>query len=250
VQYTSISRLEYVFDNTVSPATNTLNGDRFKVYAEYFAGLNKDGKYCYNIGADIRHYQKLYKNFISATRLAYGHSDGTNKVQYLVGGVDNNLFPGQPDANANQPTGDGYGFQMLVTSLRGYKQYARTGNNFIVLTNELRLPVFTTFSKRPIQSAILKNLQFVPFCDIASGWTGFLPTEGSMVKTFNYPTGYSFTGGLNNINLSFTSTQGLAVGYGFGFRTSVFGYFVRTDFAWNIEGLKKPMIYIALGSDF
>jgi hypothetical protein len=250
VQYTSISRLEYVFDNTISPATNTLNGDRFKVYAEYFAGLNKDGKYCYNIGADIRHYQKLYKNFISATRLAYGHSDGTNKVQYLVGGVDNNLFPGQPDANANQPTGDGYGFQMLVTSLRGYKQYARTGNNFIVLTNELRLPVFTTFSKRPIQSAILKNLQFVPFCDIASGWTGFLPTEGSMVKTFNYPTGYSFTGGLNNINLSFTSTQGLAVGYGFGFRTSVFGYFVRTDFAWNIEGLKKPMIYIALGSDF
>jgi hypothetical protein len=249
--YTSLSRLEYVFDNTISPVLNIRNGSRFKVYAEELYGLNHGNKNCYNIGADIRNYQKLYKNFILANRLAYAHSDGTSEVEYLMGGVDNWIAP-QSDANATQPPGGNYGFQTLATPLRGYKQYARVGNNFAVLNTELRLPVLTTFLKKPIQSAILKNLQVVGFVDAGTAWKGFLPDAESMNSTYYFPTLNSPPSGANNVFLQLTvpNAGGLAVGYGAGLRTSLFGYFVRLDAAWNIEGIKKPVIYFALGGDF
>jgi len=248
--YTSLSRLEYVFDNTISPAINILNGTRFKFYSEYLYGLNNGNRSCYNLGLDIRNYVKLYKNFILANRFAYAHSDGNSEVEYLMGGVDNWISPKQAP-NAQQPPADNYGFQAMTTPLRGYDQYARTGNNFAIFSTELRLPVLTTFMKRPIQSAILKNLQVVAFCDAGDAWQGFLPDAASLNSTYNYPT-VGNPSPLGNVALSLTvpNSGGLAVGYGGGLRTSLFGYFVRCDAAWNIDGIRKPVIYLALGTDF
>ena len=251
VTYTSVSRLEYVFDNTITPVLNISNGTKFKVYGEELYGLNNGNKSCYNLGVDIRHYQKLYKNFILANRLAYAHSDGSSEVEYLAGGVDNWIRP-QQAAGGGQPPADNYGFQTLATSLRGYDQYARVGNNFFVFSTELRLPVLTTFLKRPIQSAILKNLQVVAFCDMGDAWKGFLPTGDNLSSNYNFPSLGSPSSGLNNVYLSLTvpNSNGLALGYGGGLRTSLFGYFVRTDIAWSIDTPKKPVFYFALGTDF
>ena len=248
--YTSLSRLEYVFDNTISPVLNISNGTKFKFYGEYIYGLDKGNRGCYNLGLDIRNYQKLYKNFILANRLAYAHSDGTSEVEYLMGGVDNWIAP-QNAAGANQSPDANYGFQTLATPMRGYKQYARTGNNFAVFNTELRLPVLTTFMKRPIQSAILKNLQVVAFMDAGSAWNGFLPDANSSSSPYQFPS-LGSASGLNNVFLTLTvpNNGGLALGYGAGLRTSLFGYFIRFDAAWNIEGAKKPIIYFALGTDF
>ena len=57
---------------------------------------------------------------------------------------------------------------------------------------------------------------------------------------------------LNNVYLSLIvpNSDGLALGYGAGLRTSILGYFVRLDAAWNIDGSKKPIVYFALGTDF
>jgi hypothetical protein len=249
--YTSLSRLEYVFDNTISPVQNILNGTRFKIYGEYLYGLNAGNRSCYNLGLDIRNYQKIYKNFILANRLAYAHSDGNNEVEYLLGGVDNWLNPSQAPSPGTVGN-NSYGFQDVATSLRGYDQGARTGNNFAVFSTELRLPVLTTFIKRPIQSAILKNLQVVAFADMGSAWTGFLPNTVVSNSTYNYPTLGSSPSPTNNVylNLTVPNSGGLAVGYGAGLRTSLFGYFVRLDAAWNIEGSPKPIFYFALGTDF
>jgi outer membrane protein assembly factor BamA len=239
-----------VFDNTITPALNISNGTKFKVYSELLYGLNKGNKNCYNIGADIRNYQKLYKNFILANRLAYAHSDGNAEVEYLLGGVDNWLSPQTDPANGSQGPDDRFAFQALETSLRGYKQSARTGNNFAVFTTELRLPVLTTFMKRPIQSAVLKNLQLVAFADAGAAWKGFLPTTDNMTATYTYPQVGAPPVGLNNVSLIFNINSGLALGYGAGLRTSLFGYFMRLDAAWNIDGIKQPIIYFALGTDF
>jgi len=248
--YTSLSRLEYVFDNTISPVINIWNGTRFKFYAEELYGLNNGNRSCYNFGLDFRNYVKLYKNFILANRVAYAHSDGNSEVEYLLGGVDNWIEPKQA-ANASQQPNPAYGFQAMETPLRGYDQYARTGNNFFVFNTELRLPVLTTFMKRPIQSAILKNLQVVAFMDAGSAWSGFLPDAGGSSTTYSYPTLGTATSQSNVfLNLTVPNSAGLALGYGGGLRTSLFGYFVRLDAAWNIEGLKKPIIYFALGTDF
>ncbi len=246
--YTSLSRLEYVFDNTISPAINILNGTRFKFYGEYLYGLNNGNRSCYNLGLDIRNYQKLYKNFILANRLAYAHSDGNSEVEYLVGGVDNWIGPKQ-EAGASQAPDPNYGFQAMSTPLRGYGQYARTGNNFAVLNTELRLPVLTTFLKKPIQSAILKNLQVVAFMDAGSAWRGLIPDVGNTGATYSYPTLGSTTPN-NNVFVQFTVPAGLALGYGAGIRTSIFGYFIRLDEGWSIDNPRKPMTYFALGTDF
>ncbi len=248
--YTSLSRLEYVFDNTFSPASNILNGTRFKVYGEYMYGLNAGNLSCYNLGLDIRNYVKIYKNFILANRIAYAHSDGNYEVEYLLGGVDNWLFPKQGINSSQAPPGN-FGFQAMESSLRGYDQYARIGNNFFVMNTELRLPVFATFRKRPIKSTLIRNLQVVAFMDCGDAWGGFLPDVSNNNSTFKYPT-YPVQGQLNNVAVSLTipNSGGLAMGYGAGLRTSILGYFIRFDVAWNIEGSPKPIAYLSLGYDF
>ena len=248
LQYWSLSRAEYVFDNTLSPILNIRLGTRYKVYSEYMDQVNGSNQSCYNIGLDFRTYQKLYKNMIWATRVAYGHSDGTAKVQYQLGGVDNWYSP----KTANTSSSDGnFGFIALETNLRGYKQAARKGNNFGVINSEIRLPILTTFLKRPIQSAALKNLQFVAFADAGTTWNGFLPTADNLSSNYTFPQAGSL--GPNQyvyLNVTVPNSSGLAVGYGAGLRTMLFGYFIRMDAAWNIDGSPKPIVYFALGTDF
>ena len=244
--YTTMSRLEYVFDNTISPQLNIRNGMRFKVYAEYMRQFNGLKQSCYNIGLDARNYQKLYKNAILATRLAYAHSDGSSMVEYQLGGVDNWYSP--KTAEPSPQSQGNYGFIALATSMRGYKQAAFKGNNFAVLTNEVRLPVLTTFLKRPIQSPILKNLQAVGFVDLGSAWNGFLPQGGGLDVNYTFVKP-SVSGGNQWVSVSVPGGSSLAMGYGGGLRTTLYGYFIRTDVAWHIGG-SSPIFYVALGTDF
>lgn len=72
-----ISRLEYVYDNSVQKATNILNGLRYKVYVDLNIQTNKaqggvaqDGRFNFNAGADARYYYPIYRNFIWAGRAA------------------------------------------------------------------------------------------------------------------------------------------------------------------------------------
>ena len=250
-QYWSLSRLEFVFDNTISPAENIRFGTRYKAYAEYMYELNFGKSSCYNIGFDFRTYQKLYKNIIWATRVAYAHSDGTSEVQYQMGGVDNWLRPQQATSGASEGNP---GFIAMTTNLRGYYQNARNGNNFALANTEFRMPVLTTFVHRPIQSSMLKNLQLIAFMDAGSAWDGFLPnTESATSQTYIYPTPNSAPSPTNNIGLTLKvpNGAGLALGYGGGIRTTVLGYFIRLDAAWSIEDRpKKPIIYFSLGTDF
>ena len=248
-QYWSLSRAEYVFDNTLSPILNIRTGTRYKIYGEYMDQVNGDRQSCYNIGLDFRTYQKIYKHAIWATRVAYAHSDGTAQVQYQLGGVDNWI---RPQSDNSAPISGNYGFMALATSMRGYKQGARKGNNFAVINTEGRLPVLPTFMKRPIQSSALKNLEIVAFVDAGTAWNGFLPNAENLSAKYTFvPSGAGGAGGQNiYLNVSVPNASGLALGYGGGLRTMLFGYFVRVDAAWNIDGSPKPIIYAAIGTDF
>ncbi len=245
--YTSFSRIEYVFDNTISPLYNIRLGCKYKIYLEYLNSVNEKNKSCYNFGLDFRNYQKIYKNFILANRVGYAHSDGTSEVEYLLGGVDNWIRP-QKDSKGSGAPDAIYGFQTLATSLRGYRQSAFTGNNYALLSTELRLPVTNTFVKRPIKSQVLKNLQAVAFTDIGVSWKGFIPNHDAINATYTFPNVQS-SNSLNNVFVT-VSAPGFGIGYGAGIRTSVFGYFLRLDAAWNMDGKIKPVAYLALGTDF
>src|SRR5690606_9192798 len=83
-RYWTLSRVEYVHDNTKNPALNILNGVQLKLFEEYFYELSKPNGGLYNVGMDIRYYKKIYKNIILASRAAYAHSGGNKKINYVM----------------------------------------------------------------------------------------------------------------------------------------------------------------------
>lgn len=242
-KYWTMSRLEYVYDNTKFITTNIMNGSRYKVFGEYMAQMNDKGGSVYNIGFDFRTYQKLYKNLIWAFRVAGAHSGGKQKILYFLGGVDNwlNHQTASPAAPVNQ---ESYGFQTLGNNLRGYKQNARNGNSYAVANSEFRFPILTTLIRRPIQSKILRSLQLVAFVDGGLAWNGLVPTDKTMAK--NQTVGQPPL----SVVVNLPGTEGTALGYGLGMRMAFSGYQFRVDAAWNKEGIKTPVIYFSLGTDF
>ncbi len=246
-QYWALSRAEYVFDNSAAPTLNIREGYRYKFFAEYMYQLTDGNGGFYNFGTDFRYYHKIYKHFTLATRIAAAHSAGDHKILYYLGGVDNWIAP--KFNNHTPPGGDGnFAFQTLATNMRGYQQNARNGSTYAVFNGELRLPIVTTFAKRPIQSAILRHMQLVPFVDIGSAWNGLIPNAEN--ASGNYRFGPDQQAPNVSIDLRVPGTGGVAMGYGAGIRTMLFGYFMRVDAAWNIEGRPKPIWYFSIGTDF
>jgi len=258
--YWAMSRAEYVYDDTRNPTLNIWNGLRYKFFAEYMYKIHSDNEYYsvgdsfrtnqrggfYNVGMDFRYYHKIYKNLIAAVRVAAAHSGGNQQIIYFLGGVDNDVNP--KFSNALQPTNrNNYAFQALSTNLRGYDQNARNGNTYALLNGELRFPVLSTLLRRPIQSSILRHMQVVGFVDIGSAWEGLLPLDENFKRYYNatWPNSLNPTVQLTVPNYS---DNGLAIGYGAGLRTQIFGYFARFDAAWNIR--KEFSWYISLGTDF
>ncbi|OSZ82023.1 hypothetical protein CAP35_01765 [Chitinophagaceae bacterium IBVUCB1] len=249
-QYWALSRVEYVHDNTIRPALNILNGSRYKIFAEYMYKMNNNTSGFYNIGTDIRHYTKIYKNFIWANRFAAATSGGGMKILYHIGGVDNWLNSEYSEYTPVRPA-QNYGFEALANNLRGYEQNSRNGNSYALFNTELRLPVLTTFMKRPIQSNFLKNLQVVAFADIGSAWQGFLPTVEKLQNNRFLPGPNSPTTGQQVTLEIIDESGGVGLGYGAGLRTMVFGYFLRLDAAWNVENrTQTPLIHFSIGTDF
>lgn len=251
-QYWGLSRVEYVFDNSISPEMNIRKGFRYKVFGEYLYGLNNGVGGGYNAGLDFRYYTPLYKHVTFGTRVAYAHSGGKQKILYYLGGVDNWINP-QYNNYVPASSGDNYAFQAIATNLRGYEQNTFNGNNYGVVNMEVRLPVLGTFLKRPVQSSILKNLQLIAFADAGSAWTGFVPNAENTERNYVFPSPGSTTPGqFNNVSLVLTvpGSKQFGLGYGAGLRTTLLGYFMRLDAAWNIDGRTKPIWYFSLGTDF
>lgn len=250
-------KAEYVFDNTVDVKMNIKNGTRYKIFTEAqkkFSvsideqeGLKTDFKdgWLGLVGLDARHYQKLDRHSILAIRLSGATSFGDEKILYYLGGTDNWIAP-RYETDIPVSTEEGYAYQALATNLRGFSSNIRNGNSFAVANFELRVPVFSYFSRRPMKSSFMRNFQVVGFFDTGTAWVGLSPFNDE-----------------NPLNTVVIDTPPISVkvnyfrnpivsGYGFGFRTTVFGYYARLDFARGIETgvVQDRRIYLSLGTDF
>ncbi|GAB4250170.1 MAG: hypothetical protein Kow0079_03220 [Vicingaceae bacterium] len=250
-EYRSIIKLAYVFDNTRKKATNIYYGTRFKLFSEYYQkyfsidGINGN---MHTVGMDFRRYQEINRELIWVGRLAGGTSFGKERLVYYLGSVDNWLILGKQnrfDSKTDIDYTQNYMYQALAANLRGFPQNIRNGTSFAVINSELRWPIFKYFIRRPIRSNFIRNFQIVGFGDLGTAWNGLHPyQEGNTLeeeviisppvvvtlKDFNNP---------------------LVAGYGFGLRSTVLGYFVRTDWAWGVENgvIKKPIFYLSLSLD-
>jgi hypothetical protein len=238
-------KLEYVFDNSKVLAENIRIGTRYKVYFQNFMNITGFKNEFNVIGADFRNYTQISKEIIWANRFAFESSIGSSKIVYLMGGVDNWLFPKynqeiqiDPDIN--------YVYKTLAVQLRGFSQNIRNGNSFGLINSELRIPVFKYFSSVPMKSAFIETFQLVFFADIGTAWTGVHPY--SKDNTLNKRVIYN-----NPLKITvITVGEPIVGGTGIGIRANLLGYYIKVDRGWGIEAgeLFQKMTYFSLGYDF
>lgn len=261
----STSKLEFVYDNTLNPTTNIWEGLRYKVGIDWNRQVSKlrnsDGPNTFNLSIDARYYYPIYRNFIWAGRAAADFSWGNQKFIYYLGGMDGWLMFGSniksdgsyryfEERNTPAPDQD-YAFQTLAVNMRGFRQNIANGNNAVVFNSEFRLPVISTFFDRVVNNPFLRNFQITQFVDLGTAWNGTyngIKRPEILVTNPNSPG----TPPLSSVLIKAGGIGPFAGGYGFGVRSSIFGYFLKFDVAWQMNGIfrGKPMKYLSLGFDF
>ncbi len=251
-------RLEYVFDNTLDVSLNIKNGTRYKVFGEvvkrFQLDLLDEVNVSFNdgfmtvLGVDARHYQRLDKRSILAVRFAAATSFGSEKILYYMGGVDGWLFP-RFDEDVPQPLNDDFAYQTLAANMRGFSQNIRNGGTYALINAELRVPVIQYLFKRNLRSAFLRNFQVVGFFDTGTAWQGLTPFSDD--NPLNIVSFIGEGGSPVNVKVNYFRDP-IVAGYGVGVRSTLFGYFIRVDYAWGIETrqVRDPRFFIALGTDF
>ena len=263
----SVSTLEFVYDNSHNPTMNIWNGLRYKVYLDWNRQLSKikavEGPTTFVLGADVRYYYPIFRNFIWAGRAAADFSWGNQKMIYYLGGVDGWLMFGDNQKrdnagnvlkdryfNTNNPpaTDQNYAFQSLAVNMRGFIQNVANGNNAVVINSEFRLPIFSTFFSKPVNNAFLRNFQVIQFIDLGTAWNGkyngIKRPEVIYTDNRNPPA--------TSIRIKAGGLGPFAGGYGFGARSMLLGYFLKFDAAWQMNGIfkGKPQLYVSMGLDF
>ena len=247
------TRLEYVFDNALDISLNIKNGWQVKVYFEISKRfeLNPKHKSKFYPGAlmiagfDARFHLPVLTKSVFANRCYVNASFGRERILYHVGGTENWLIPQYEDQSALQTSGE-YIYSALATEVRSYGYGARKASSVFGFSSELRIPFLQYLINQNWKNSMLRNFQFLAFIDAAYVWDGFLPdftNESNLDFHAENP--------VVKIDLQYSRSP-LIAGTGFGLRTSLFGYFIRFDYAWKLEtsGLKQPKYSFSLGLDF
>jgi hypothetical protein len=248
-------RAEMVFDNTLVNGFNLFEGTRGRIAFKHFAGLSDSERSFSNIQIDLRHYQKIHRELIFATRLFYGSFFGNNPQNYLLGGMDNWVFNRTEMSGPNDPLytqtlvdNSNILFAEFVTNMRGFDYNKFNGSSAFLFNAELRFPFIKYFHRGPISSNFFRNFQVIGFYDVGSAWTG--PTPVSPNSNLNTKViksqGSPFEARIKNFRSPWL------VGYGWGMRTVLLGYYVKFDMAWPVEDyvVREPRFYLTLGYDF
>lgn len=238
-------KTEIVFDASINPEINTYYGSRGKIWAEYFQPVSDLDENTFIIGLDYRKYFKITKNLIWANRIAASTSFGTQPLIYYMGGVDNWLTP-KFNQNIQIDKTQNYAYQTLATNMRGFDQNIRNGNSFFAINSEIRWPIFRFFSNKPVKTNFFKQFMIVGFGDIGTAWTGLNPYSDENAL-------YRHVISQNPITVTVINQNDPIVGgFGFGLRSQLFGYYVRTDWAWGVQNgyLGDRKFYLSLSLDF
>lgn len=254
-------RGEFVFDNTKVNGMNMVIGTRMKLRFEEYAGLQGASQSFRRLSLDLRHYQKIHRDLVLATRFSFSQSGGPSPKQSTLGGMENWIGSNQkeriasnpllvPNTVPNEPRTDyrDVFFLDFAGPLRGFRQGKLTGNSYMLFNAELRLPLIRYLYRGNITSNFLRNLQLVAFTDIGTAWTGSGPfSQQNSLNTEIVGGGtVPFRATVTNFKNPFL------IGYGAGVRTMLFGYFVKFDYGWGLEDktISKPIAYLTLGYDF
>jgi Tol biopolymer transport system component len=247
------TRAEFNFDNTILKGANMVEGTRAKIYYEFNPSFSHINEGFDKLMLDIRHYQSLHKEITFATRFSAGAFGGRSPKRFMLGGVDNNLsqqagLGGNPplDISFEQGNPDVL-FHEFATNLRGFNFNSQNGKYFMLLNAELRVPIIKYLLQNSISSNFFKNLQFIAFGDFGSAWNNTAPWNRQNDVNTQFIDTPPFTIIVNNFKSPFLAS------YGWGFRTTFLGYYLKADIAWKVEDFvvtPRPVWVISMGYDF
>ncbi|WP_025762088.1 hypothetical protein [Dyadobacter tibetensis] len=248
-------RSEYVFDNTKVRGVNMLEGTRFKIRYDNHLGLSNSNESFNRVSLDFRHYQKIHREIIFAIRAAASHSGGKSPKQNILGGMENWISNRQDSRATDDPLNFGptidnrdIFFADFATNLRGFNLNRLSGSSYMLLNAELRIPLVKYLYRGSITSSFLRNFQVVGFGDIGTAWTGKGPfSEDNNLNTKVIGVdGDPFRVTVTDFNNPYL------MGYGVGVRSTLFGFYVKLDYAWGVDNgyTNKPIPYVTLGYDF
>lgn len=247
------SRLEFVFDNVLDISLNIKTGWQIKIFFEASKRFQLNFKdrtrflpgALFLTGFEGRWHLPFLKKSSFSQRVFSNISLGSQRILYHVGGTENWLVPQYESQNPLTTQGD-YVYSALSTEVRGHGYGARKAASVFGYTAELRIPVFQYLLSHNYKNSLLRNFQVICFYDAAVVWDGFLP-EIHKSSTVDYVAENPVV----KINLQYNREPWIA-GSGFGLRTSLFGYFIRIDHAWQVNQYKftQPRWLFSLGLDF
>lgn len=217
-------------------------GLKFKSYGQYFLNTT-NGKSLTYAGTDARHGLRVFKNAYWMNRVQAEFSVGAEKVNYMLGGQENWLFPDFKSTNVlvNTP-----GFYRLASSMRGFNYNVRNGNAFALWNTEFRYRPLGHLVKWNTRSELLSHLLLTVFSDLGTSWYGKSPFD--LRSPLNTSVIQSGSMSITHYNRK----QPLVAGVGYGVRTSIFGYYLKFDKSWGYENAQwgRSVNYITLGRDF
>jgi outer membrane protein assembly factor BamA len=221
-----------------------------------YQGIRQSSASFSQISLDFRHYQKLYREIVFAVRGYTGAFFGNSPKKYLLGGMDNWLGNTINYDGLNNPlyTTANYNNNLLFVefagNLRGFDYATLYGTSVAVANAELRVPLVRALTGGPIASNFFRNMQLTAFYDIGSSWSGKPPFNATeSVRSRVVPT--TTTGSPFVVKIDEYLNPWL-YSYGFGFRSMMFGYYLKFDLAWPVENyiVKNPRLHLTLGFDF
>ena len=251
------ARIELVYDNSIVNGMNLIEGSRAKFSLHHYEGIRDKDRSFTNFKADIRHYQKIHREIVFASRLFYGSFFGRDPKNYLLGGMDNWINQSdntEGEGNPLQPSeinelgrnNSELLFTEFATNVRGFDYATLFGNNTLLFNAELRVPLIRYLQSGPITSNFFRNLQFTGFFDIGSAWTGISPfNEENSISNRVIREG-AFEIDLKNYRNPWLYS------YGFGFRTMLLGYYMKLDVAYPVENydVGDARFHVTIGYDF
>lgn len=239
------TRLQLIYDNTVSIGLNQLVGTRIKMMFDPYTGLNKKGSNRM-LGLDIRTYFRLHKNITWAHRGVYNTSLGDIRTAYILGGPENWYLPALEGNLGELSNGDRALFQTLGAPLRGFVRNVRSGSTYMVYNSEIRIPLFSYLTQKPIKQEWIRSFMLIAFADVGAAWLGNNPySPGNAYNT----TFYSFP----NYDLTVSSQKNpFVLGTGVGARIKIDSYYIKYDRAYGLkEGVwGRTVHHFSLGLDF
>jgi Tol biopolymer transport system component len=256
-------KIEYVYDNSEPLGLNMRQGLRGKIaFENYTAGFGA-GESFSKLYIDVRNYQKIFREITFASRFYAGGFFGQNSPYFMLGGIDNWVFRrvNEPENGAElSPEENPLAltssespifnsnilFHEFVTGLRGFQLNEFSGRNVVLLSNELRFPLFRVLSNNSMSSNFARNFQLIGFYDIGTAWLGGSPWDQDNSINRQRIESDNFKAVIRNYKNPWLSSVGL------GLRTTLLGYYLRLDYAYPIEDyiVQDPRLSLSIGYDF